>query len=118
MDRLARGRQGESLAASLLLGAGYKLLAQNWVVKQGEVDLLMVSPDDAIVIVEVKSVTRLGEIHPLHKIGPQKQRKLALLAQVVAARYPDQNIRIDAITVYWKQSGEPVLQHFSSIMTL
>lgn len=96
------GQEGEQLAAEFLVSLGYQELARNLRFKQGEIDLLM-QEGEVIVVVEVKT-QRKGEVFdPLYKISPLKYRKLNLLAQIIAARYPNRNVRIDAVTLYWKQ---------------
>jgi len=114
MDRNELGRTGEGLAAEFLVTKGYVELARNLRLKQGEIDLLM-SDQTTVVVIEVKSQTSNRLLDPIYKISPAKQRKLWLLASLVAARYPDRNIRIDAVTVYW-EGGKPIITHYQNIL--
>jgi Holliday junction resolvase-like predicted endonuclease len=67
------------------------------------------------VVVEVKALARKTQVHqPLQHLTGTKLRKLILLASIIAARYPAQSVRIDAITVHW-QSGTPVIEHIPNI---
>ncbi len=110
------GAKGEELAAEFLIAKGYKLLARNLVLKIGEIDLLCQN-GEVIVVVEVKTQARAIFADPIYKINPTKQRKLRSLARVVAARYPDRNIRIDAVTVYWQKGrSEPIITHLENIL--
>ena len=58
-DKARLGRWGEKRCESFLRRKGLKTLARNYSCKMGELDLVMVDTDGAIVFVEVK--TRAGE---------------------------------------------------------
>jgi putative endonuclease len=107
------GRHGEQLAADFLVANGYGLLARNLELKVGEIDLLM-ADGDTIVVVEVKTQARDTFLDPVYKIGPAKQRKLHLLASIIASRYPDRNVRIDAVTV--TNTPVPVITHLENVI--
>jgi putative endonuclease len=49
------GIQGEAIAAKFLIRKGYKLIEHNLHAQGGEIDLLMMNPDNEWVIVEVKT---------------------------------------------------------------
>ena len=110
------GRHAEELAAFFLCENSYVILARNLRFPCGEIDILVQDADGTIVIVEVKASEHShAERSPIDRITPQKQRKLMQLAYQVAARYPDTNIRIDAVSLYW-QGGEPQISHFLNII--
>ncbi len=113
VDRKELGRQGESLAATFLQEKGYRLLKRNWTLPLGEVDLVL-QDGATLVLAEVKTYAAASAIDPVYKIGPAKQRKLWQLARLAAARYPDRNIRIDAVTVCC--TGTPVIRHYENIL--
>ncbi|MBU6389680.1 YraN family protein [Patescibacteria group bacterium] len=114
-SRRQLGRFGEDQAAGFLVKKGYRELARNLVLPQGEIDLLM-DADSAVVLVEVKSQTSSSYAHPLFKVDRKKQAKLRLLARVISARYPDRNIQVDAVTVEVK-SGKPRITHYPNVLT-
>ena len=110
------GQQGETLAADFLVAKGYKLLRANMTFAVGEVDLLL-QDGETIVLVEVKTLRIARHFNPLEKIDWAKQKKLNLLAQFVAARYPDRNVRVDAVTVYWLSTAkQPMINHIENIL--
>lgn len=113
-ERKQLGQQGENLAAEFLYRKGFVELGRNLTFKVGEIDLLM-KDGATIVVVEVKTNRVTSAIDPIYKISPAKQRKLWQLARVIALKYPNRNIRIDAVTLYW--SPEPRLQHYENIIT-
>lgn len=112
------GQQGEQLAAEFLVAKGYQLLDTNLDLHVGEVDLLM-QDLDTLVLVEVKTLRIAQHFNPLEKIDWAKQKKLGLLSQIIAARYPERNVRVDAVTVYWLSgSKKPIINHIEQILFL
>lgn len=103
--RQALGRQGESLAADFLCQKGYKEITRNLNLKIGEIDLLMEHNHD-IIIVEVKTQTSATFTDPVSKLTTTKIRKLWQLARIISARYPNRNIRLEAVTLYWKPEAK------------
>ncbi len=91
-----------------------ELLGTNLRYRAGEVDLLMRDTDGTIVLVEVKALSAPGAYDPATKLGPLKLRKLSLLSRFVEAQYPEQNIRVDAVALYW-ESGEAHITHYKNI---
>lgn len=100
------GSRGESLAAEFLVGKGYEILVRNLTFKQGEVDILA-KIGETIVIVEVKTQTSARFANPVYQVNAAKQRKLRLLSEIIAAKYPDCFIRIDIVTIFWQFSDQP-----------
>ena len=71
---LKLGRRGEEAAARLLLAKGYTLLARNWRVRAGELDI--VARDGAtLVFVEVKTLRRIGLYRPGDNLSPRQMRR-------------------------------------------
>ena len=113
MNRKELGRFGEAEAATFLLRKGYTLIERNLNLRVGEIDLLMEESGD-IVVVEVKTQQRATIIDPIEKINPTKMRKLWMLAEIIAAKYPRHNVRLEAVTLYWKHgSTTPTITHHS-----
>ena len=71
--------------------------------------------NSTVVLVEVKSQRSASLIDPIYKVSPAKQRKLHLLASIVAAKNPSRNVRIDAVTLYWDQE-KPIITHYENIL--
>ncbi|CAN5190402.1 hypothetical protein BH11PAT4_BH11PAT4_5520 [soil metagenome] len=91
-----------------------QILRRNLRYKAGEVDLLARDSDGTIVLVEVKALSAPGAFDPSTKLGPMKLRKLSLLSRFVEAGFPDQNIRVDAVALYW-ESGKAHITHYKNI---
>ena len=116
-ERNELGAHGEQLATELLCSRGLKLLGQNVMFSFGEIDILM-QDGETIVLVEVKTHKKQSPIDPIYKINLAKQRKLWQLARALTTRYPNRNIRVDAVTVYWKTGQEtPVITHYINILS-
>lgn len=98
MDHLATGKQGEDRAQSYLESLGYTILDRNRRYKIGEVDILA-QDGDQVVVVEVKAGATGKFGLALERVGPQKKRKLCLLANRVWQDYPRLSIRIDVLNV-------------------
>jgi putative endonuclease len=103
------GDSGETLATQFLLREGYQILARNLKNRYGEVDILA-QQGRTLVIVEVKTKSNNHYGQAAEMITLAKQKKLRLLAQVVAAHYQATDYRIDVIAI--DKTAQPPLQHF------
>ena len=79
------GRWAEWLAVLLLTVKGYRILAKNYVVRGGEIDLVA-RRGGTIVFVEVKARPELGAAQVA--ISPGKRRRIEVAARVWLARHP------------------------------
>lgn len=75
MDNRKIGEQAEALAAAFLTKKGFKLLAQNYRCKVGEIDLVM-QDKDTVVFIEVRSRSHPDFGSAAESVTPQKQHKL------------------------------------------
>lgn len=110
MDARGVGRWGESLAAAVLQEQGYSLLERNWrpvpvpgiETMRGEVDLVMLDPDNTLVFVEVKTRSSEDFGHPLEAIGRDKAQRLKSLAYSWCSQAESTDfysIRVDAVAI-------------------
>ena len=78
---LALGRRGEAAACRLLEAKGFDILARNWRVKAGELDI--VARDGAsVVFVEVKTLHRKGFFRPLDNLSAHQKKRNFHAAQL------------------------------------
>jgi putative endonuclease len=89
---LKLGRRGENTALALLESKGCELLARNWRVKAGELDLVVLD-GETLVFVEVKTLRKRGNFRPLDNLSALQLRR---------------NRR--AARSYWRSIGKPPLQ--------
>lgn len=115
---LSTGDLGEQLAAHhLVADDGYELVTRNWRLAsgelRGELDLVLVDPDDGCVVVcEVKArrdAARFGGA--LSAVPPRKAAKVRALtaAFLREARLPYPRVRLDVVAVDLGRA--PVLHH-------
>jgi putative endonuclease len=77
--RRATGAWGEEQVADWYRGRGYEVLARNWRVREGELDLV-VARGDVVVFCEVKSRSSEAFGQPFEAVTPVKQVRLRRLA--------------------------------------
>lgn len=100
------------MCASHLSEKGWRILARNWRIKAGELDLIALDGSD-LVIVEVKSQhagVLTGPTFPVLAVGPNKQRRIRRLASAwIAARgrrVHFREVRFDVVGITFDRSGE------------
>lgn len=115
-DRKKLGRWGEKHCESFLKKKGFKKLAGNFSCRSGEIDLIMVDTDGAIVFVEVK--TRADEVfEPTESvITAAKKNKLSRTAQYFLTTHniKDRPFRFDVVTVVLGQAGPAQIRHYEN----
>jgi putative endonuclease len=106
---LTRGelaRLGEDLAASHVARLGYRILARNFRIPRGELDLIAQDGPE-LVFIEVK--TRIGgaELRPEEAVNLAKVARLTRLAEIYLQRFghDDAMWRIDVVAVVLNSTG-------------
>jgi putative endonuclease len=112
------GQLGERLALEHLRRLDYDLLDRNFRAPAGELDLIA-RHGSVVIFVEVKT-RRVGGLDPLLSIGPQKRRRMRLVAAAWLARSPPTprpaELRFDAIAVVLDRADRLVaLDHLEGI---
>ena len=101
MNNKILGKQGEDVAAEYLARKGYRIIARNYRVPRGEIDIVA-QTSDTIVFVEVK--TRRSECYgrPAAAVDYRKQAKIIGVAQwfLRQRRLEGWLCRFDVIEVY------------------
>jgi putative endonuclease len=95
------GRSGERRAARHLERQGLRILARNWRSAHGELDLIA-RDGEQLVVVEVRTAgSRPFTGRPELSVGPQKQRRLARLAQIWlrGTTWRPRGVRFDVVGV-------------------
>nr|WP_025996303.1 YraN family protein [Pseudomonas viridiflava] len=99
--RQQAGREAEAYALLYLQQQGLRLIAQNWLCKRGELDLVMLD-GDTVVFVEVRYRRHSSWGGAVESVDFRKQAKLVTAAQLFLqqesgwARYP---CRFDVVAV-------------------
>ena len=117
-NRLAQiGADGETLVASYLESQGATIIARNWRIKGGELDLVA-RHDGILLFVEVKSRSSAKFGHPLEAIGPEKAFRLQRLALAWISTY-DQwgaDYRIDCAAVHFRHGLKPEIEYRAGVL--
>jgi len=74
------GNIGEEFTVRYLEDRDYKVLDRNWRIKEGELDIVLLSPEKEIVFVEVKTRTSASFGDPLESISSTKLHRIQRLA--------------------------------------
>lgn len=100
-SRLNIAKIGESLAAKHLKARGYRILAQNYRARRGEIDLIA-RDGEFIVFVEVKTRRSLKFGLPQAAVTLQKQRQISkvALAYLQSRNLLDAPCRFDVIAIH------------------
>jgi putative endonuclease len=117
-NRQRLGRRGEDLAARLLAGKGYQIVARNWRCEVGELDLVA-KDGDCLAFVEVRA--RRGRVmgSPEESITAAKQARLIDLAQAyVQAEEWSGYWRIDVVAIEMDRGGRLLrVEHYENAVT-
>lgn len=101
---LAAGAAAEDRACAHLQAAGLRLLARNYRVRGGEIDLVMRAPDGTLVFVEVRARSRASHGGAAASIGAAKQARIVLAARhYLALRADEPRCRFDVVAVDGEQ---------------
>lgn len=109
------GAVGERRAAAFLIEHEHKIMAVNLRVGRiGEIDILARNKEGTIVVVEVKTRLDSSFANPAVNITPHKLVVLRRLAQVIASRYPENNVQVDVIEVC--PTAERPIHHLKDVL--
>jgi putative endonuclease len=105
--RQQAGREAEAYALQYLQQQGLRLIAQNWLCKRGELDLVMLD-GDTVVFVEVRYRRHSGWGGAMESVDFRKQGKLVTAAQLFLQQATDwagHPCRFDVIAVEGNPGG-------------
>ena len=95
------GKDAERLALRHLEQQGLRLLAQNWLCKRGELDLVMLD-GDTVVFVEVRYRKHAAWGGALESVDARKRQRLILAAELFLqreSRWGKQPCRFDVVAI-------------------
>ena len=112
------GEEGEEITARYLRENGYQILDRNWRIKEGELDIVALSPDDEIIFVEVKSRSSAAYGDPLESISVDKAMRIQRLALAWLAMHQrlGANFRIDAVGILIGRTGEATIDYRRGVL--
>jgi putative endonuclease len=115
------GKWGENIAADYLIHRGYQILFRNWRSPYGELDLI-VSKDDVISVVEVKTRRGTALGWPEESVTPRKQEHIINASQAFLdenEKYADYPWQVDviAILVESEEMRSFQIRHYENAVT-
>ncbi|MCP4343047.1 MAG: YraN family protein [Desulfobulbaceae bacterium] len=118
-SRQRLGKIGEQAVAKFLKKYGYKILAQNYRCKLGEIDIIA-KDGPVLVFIEVK--TRSGTSYgcPAAAVNMRKQRQISKAAQCYLAEHSlfDSPARFDVVSVLCDHNNNHHFDHINNAFDL
>lgn len=103
MNNIQKGRVGESIALRYLIDNRANILATNYRINSGEIDIIA-KINEELVFIEVKSRTNIKFGYPAEAVDYRKIRKIVNTAKYYISKNNLNNvpIRFDVIEIYLK----------------
>lgn len=113
------GAWGEAKAAEYLRAKGYRIIAQHWTHRIGELDIVA-TKSGRIIFVEVRTKTSLRYGTPEESIGWHKQEHLRRMANLYMLKNKllDVPCQVDAIAVLYDSiRKETTIRHLENVVS-
>ena len=110
------GRWGERCSRRYLKRKGLKIIAQNYICKLGEIDLIAAETDGAIVFVEVKTRRDEDYARAQDAVNYKKRTTLGQLAKFFLKTYKikDKPYRFDVVAIVLGEKGPAEIRHYEN----
>ncbi len=105
------GRQGEQDAAEYAVSRGFTVLERNYRTPYGEIDLILRSPENEIVFVEVKARTSSFFGYPETAVDKRKKTHIIRSAYYfLGQNFPDEEIpwHVDIMALIYKKDRKTI----------
>ena len=116
-NRKRLGETAEAFAANYLKAKGYRILAQNYRCRHGEIDIVALDKF-TLVFIEVRAKRSLDFGLPQESVGHRKQKKLREVARYYLATERDKGsiCRFDVVAVLYDVENQKVqkLEHIEN----
>ncbi|MDR2294055.1 MAG: YraN family protein [Microbacterium sp.] len=113
-----RGRAGEDRACAYLSAQGCRILARNWRVASGELDIVAVR-GGSLIVVEVKTRRTADYGDPLAAVDARKLAQVWRLAFAWMRQHPDEargrTVRVDVIGITGEDPATADLVHLEDV---
>ena len=117
-NKYREGLRGQHEAKEFLQNTGYEILAENYRVKTGEIDLIALS-GNYLVFIEVKFRTGTKYGLPREAVSFGKQKKIAKTAMhyISVRQIEEKDFRFDVVEVI-RQNGRMLINHIENAFEL
>jgi len=113
MDKYTKGMQGQHVAEKYIQGKGYCILARNYRVRTGEIDIIARS-GEFVVFIEVKYRSGLAYGYPRESVDSGKQQRIIRTAMhYISTHGLDEHFRFDVIEIL-EQDGKVYANHIEN----
>lgn len=117
--RVSVGNRGERLACKALRKSGLKVVGRNVALGFGEIDVVALTREGTVVVVEVKTVSRRQGVAvdsrwaPERQVDAAKRKQLRRLASALCTRkgWAGRAVRFDVVAVELFDDGRHALRH-------
>ncbi|MEN9558161.1 MAG: hypothetical protein RL141_530 [Candidatus Parcubacteria bacterium] len=109
----ATGRRGEELAVPFFVRRGYRVVAQNWSCRFGELDLVIQKGDELRIIeVKTRNEKARGSLRPYEAVTGRKLNKIGTAFAFFSAKHPTLPVdaHVDVLSVRLMENGTPIFQ--------
>ena len=117
-NKYKTGLAGQQSAEDFLIKKGYEVLARNYRIKSGEIDLVT-KDGEYTVFIEVKYRRNLGFGLPREAVGVVKQQRIIKTAMhyLMRHRLMDSDVRFDVVEVL-EQQGQLYISHIENAFSV
>lgn len=100
MDNRQKGWAGEGLAVDYLRENGFRIIAQNWQSRLGEIDIIA-EDKETLVFIEVKTRRTASYGLPQEAVTHYKQKQIikTALGYLKSKRFINRDIRFDVVSI-------------------
>lgn len=115
---IATGAFGEEVTARYVTGQGHEIMDRNWRIREGEIDIISMSPDGTFHFIEVKTRSSLAFGHPFEAINKDKAHRMQRLALAWLATHGCLGCEyaIDACAVLISADGTHTLEYRGGLL--
>ena len=117
MDNKKIGYLGETAAKKFLISNGYRILAQNFRTRSGELDLIA-EKNKTLVFFEIKTRTNLNKGQPYEAVNLRKlsHLKKAIYYYLLTNKIQNSKLRLDVLGVLLGDNGQTVkIKHYENV---
>ena len=113
MDNHKKGMRGQLAAEKYIQEKGYSILARNYRIRTGEIDIIARS-GEFVVFIEVKYRSGLAYGYPRESVGVGKQQRIIRTAMhYISTHGLDEHFRFDVVEIL-EQNGRSYANHIEN----